>query len=133
MSEIDILSQFKKSIISFLDELIEQFPQEADLVIFRIFIKDRVPITDIMNNFILKLLPLKDIILARNEDFFLNQCTLFDSVQSNEKKDSINHFKKLWRSNTLDDDDKTIIWKWFDSFVFLAERYQKALLKNISK
>ena len=35
----DIEKQFKNALISFLDELIGQFPQEGDLVIFRIFLK----------------------------------------------------------------------------------------------
>ena len=40
MSEIEILKKFKDTVISFLDELIGQFQEEADLVIFRIFLKD---------------------------------------------------------------------------------------------
>ena len=56
ISETAILKQFKNSIITFLDELIVQFPEEADLVIFRIFLKDRVPIIDIMTYFVHKIL-----------------------------------------------------------------------------
>ena len=52
MSEINILSIFKTSLISFVDELIGQFPQEPDLIILRIFLKDQVPIQDVMNKFI---------------------------------------------------------------------------------
>jgi hypothetical protein len=122
--ELDLISQFKTNIISFLDELIVQFPRESDLVIFRIFLKDRIPIIDILNYFILKILPLKDMITNRNEDFFLNHCTLFDKLQS-DKANSISHFKKLWRSGCLDDDDKKVVWQWFDSFVYLCEKYQK--------
>lgn len=133
MSEIDILNQFKTSIISFLDELIEQFPQEPDLIIFRIFIKDQAQIVNVINYFIHKLLPLKDMISKRDENFFLNHCTLFDSVKEQGKKESINHFKKLWRSSSLDEEDKIVMWKWFDSFVYLAEKYQKILIKNIQK
>ena len=52
MSEIEILKQFKNTLICFLDELIGQFPSEGDLVIFRIFLKDRVPIENILNFFV---------------------------------------------------------------------------------
>ena len=47
-----ILIQFKNSLVSFLDELIELFPQEPELIILRIFTKDQIPIEDIMNKFI---------------------------------------------------------------------------------
>jgi len=129
MEEIKVLNDFKNSIITFLDELIDQFPLEADLVIFRIFMKNQVPIIDIMNMFIQKLLPFKEMIVTRNEDFFLNHCTLFDGMQDSNKKDSVNKFKKIWRSGNLDKDDKEVIFKWFDSFIFLAEKYQKIIIK----
>ena len=54
-NEIRILTEFKKSLITFFDELITQFPQEGDLVIARIFLDSQIPIEDIMKNFILKM------------------------------------------------------------------------------
>ena len=33
-----------------MDELIDQFPQEGDLVIARIFLKDQMSITEVMEN-----------------------------------------------------------------------------------
>ena len=130
MSELEILKQFKQTIISFLDELIDQFPKEPDLVIFRIFLKDRLPIVNVMNYFVHKVLPLKNMVSERNEDFFLNHCTLMEDIQSKEKRGKVNNFKKLWRSDRLDDDDKKIMWDWFDSFIFLAEKYQKSMIKS---
>ena len=128
MSEIEILQQFKNSLISFLDELIVQFDQEPDLVIFRIFLKDRVPIVDVMKYFMYKILPFKSMVNNRNEDFFLNHYSFMEDLQKDkEKKEKINHFKKLWRSGRLDDEDKSIVWKWFDSFMFLTEKYQKSI------
>jgi hypothetical protein len=129
MSEIVILKQFKNALITFLDELICQFPTEGDLIIFRIYLKDRVPIDNIINLFVLRILPLKELIVKRDEDFFLsNKCELFytDMYQ----KDKINHFKMLWRSNSLDDDDKRIVWEWFDSFIYLSEKYQTCISIN---
>jgi hypothetical protein len=131
ISEIAILKQFKNSIITFLDELIVQFPEEADLVIFRIFLKDRVPIIDIMTYFVHKILPLKKMVLARDENFFLNHCSLFkDMNKGSEKEEKSLHFKKLWRSSSLDKQDKKVVWEWFDSFIFLGERYQKCKSPN---
>lgn len=124
----DIEKQFKNTLISFLDELIGQFPQEGDLVIFRIFLKDKTPISTVLNYFIENILPFKQMVVDRNETFFLNHCSLFE--QNENRKDKVNKFKKLWTSSQLDDDDKKVIWEWFDSFVFLAERYQKAIGKQ---
>ena len=131
MSEIEIIKQFKSTLISFLDELIVQFPKEADLVIFRIFLKDRVPIVDVINYFTLKILPLKDMVKSRNEDFFLNHCKIFEDIQDKKDQGTVSHFKKLWRSSSLDDEDKNVVWQWFDSFIFLTEKYQKCLEKNL--
>lgn len=128
MSENEILKQFKNALISFLDELIVQFPDEGDLVIFRIFLKDRVLINEIMNYVVHKLLPLKQMVQNRDEDFFLNHCSLFDDVEGKEKN-KVNRFKRLWRSEYLDDDDKRVVWEWFDSFIYLSEKYQKCVLK----
>ena len=133
MSEIEILKQFKNSLISFLDELIVQFPEEGDIVIFRIFVKDRIIISSIMNYFVQKILPLKKMVDERNEDFFLNHCSIFEDINNDTQKNKVNKFKKLWRSNCLDEDDRIVIWKWFDSFMFLSEKYQKILLKTNTK
>ena len=133
MSEIEILKQFKNSLISFLDELIVQFPEEGDIVIFRIFVKDRIIISNIMNYFVQKILPLKKMVDERDEDFFLNHCSIFEDINNDTQKNKVNKFKKLWRSNCLDEDDRIVIWKWFDSFMFLSEKYQKILLKTNTK
>ena len=39
-TQTEILCTFKKCLVQFLDELINQFPEEADLIVFRIFIKE---------------------------------------------------------------------------------------------
>jgi hypothetical protein len=124
MAELEIIKQFKNTLISFLDELINQFPEEGDLVIIRIFLKDQIPVKNVINYFLHKILPLKKMITERNEDFFLNHCNIFDTIESSEKKNKINHFKKLWRSPSLDESDKKVVWDWFDSFILLVEKYQ---------
>ena len=127
MSETLILQEFKNNLITFFDELIDQFPTEADLVIIRIFLKDQIPIEEVINIFINTINKdgqrFKKMIKDRNEIFFL-ESNIFDSIS----KTKVVHFKKLWRSNSLDDDDKKIIWKWIDSFVYLGEKYIKCKL-----
>lgn len=128
MSEIEILTEFKTGLISFFDELIDVFPTEGDLIMIRIFLKDQISIVDVINIFINSLnkddQKFKKMIKDRNESFFL-ETSIFDSIS---KSKSV-HFKKLWRSGRLEDDDKDIIWKWIDSFVYLADKYIK--VKNV--
>jgi hypothetical protein len=126
MSEIKILIQFKESLIGFFDELISQFPEEGDFVIIRIFLKDQVPIVDVLNHVIIAILPLKQMVIDKNERFFIDNNVLFSALNSGK----VNHFKKLWRSGRLDDSDKDAVWKWISSFIYLAEKYQKCKLIN---
>ena len=44
-----ILKQLKEQLVLFFDELIDILPKEPDLIIIRIFIKDKFPTEDIMN------------------------------------------------------------------------------------
>lgn len=124
MSEIQILTEFKNGLISFFDELIDQFPSEADLIMIRIFLKDQISIMEVMiifNNYINKDdQKLKKMIKDKNESFFLEN-NIFESFSKNK----VLHFKKLWRSGALDEDDKNIIWKWISSFIYLADKYNK--------
>ena len=126
MSENDVLREFKKSIIAFIDELITQFPNEGDLVIARMFLNDQIPIRDVMLIFNQKINQdngkLRQMIKDRNEAFFLEH-DIFDFVGKNKA----NHFKRLWRSGQLDDDDKDVVWKWIDSFVYLADKFIKII------
>lgn len=123
MSSIEILNDFKRQLITFLDELIDQFPSEGDLIVARVFLKDQIPITEVMSYFIRDILPLKEYITSKNEAFFVSNNVLFGVLDKNK----VNHFKRLWKSDRLDSDDKNVIWAWFNIFVTLAERYQRAM------
>ena len=76
MNKLDILSHFHKQLIKFFDELIEQFPNEGDLVVARIFFTNKISPQDIMNIFIQKInsneQQLRKMVKERNEEFFLN-------------------------------------------------------------
>lgn len=122
-----VLKEFKTQLIIFFDELIDNFPDEGDLVIARLFISTQIPIKDLMDHFNHKIntndQELRRMVKARRDDFFLYN-TLFSSVESN-----LSHFKKIWRSGRLDDEEKDIIWKWIDTFIFLGDKYTNSLKK----
>ena len=124
MSELQVLAEFKNGLISFFDELVDQFPYEGDLIMFRIFLKDQIPIEDVMIIFVNNIYKddgkLKKMIKDRNELFFLEN-NVFGSLSKNK----VMHFQKLWRSGNLDQEDKNVIWLWVDSFVYLGDKYIK--------
>ena len=134
MSAEDILQEFKNQLVNFFDELINQFPSEGDLVVIRLFLSNQIPIRDVMNHFNYQLNKenklFKTMIKNRDEQFFLEN-NLFDLKGSN--RDKMSHFKRLWRSGVLDDEDKEVMWRWVDSFVYLSDKYAKALSKAETK
>jgi hypothetical protein len=125
-SQAQVLNEFKKNLISFMDELIDQFPEEGDLVILRVFLNDQIPIKKVMDIFIHNINKdsnnLRNMVKDQNEAFFLEN-NVFQMTQA--KTDRLNHFKSLWRSGCLDEEDKRVVWTWVDTFVFLADKYTK--------
>lgn len=119
-----ILIHFRNQLVSFCDELIRQFPQEGDFVVFKLFITSQVPIKTIMEGFN-KYINKNDqkirlMIKARNDDFFIRE-NLFKFLSAERK----NRLSTLWTSGQMDAEDKKVIWKWVDSFVMLGDRYAK--------
>jgi hypothetical protein len=121
--KLKLMYEFRNQLINLLDELIEQFPEESDLVIIRIFLKDQIPVYDVLGRYIRDLLPLKDQILKKDSDFFLNNCILYTHAQVSENR--VNHFKELWLSNKLDENDREMIWKWMNLLTKIADQYYK--------
>ena len=74
-----------------------------------------------MQYFIMTVLPLRQYVKKKDAAFFLQHNILFGKLDRNK----VNHFKRLWGSNALDEDDRAVIWAWFDCFIKLAEKYQK--------
>ena len=120
MSQLDLLKQLKDQLIIFFDELIELLPGEPDLIIVRIFLKDKIPVETIMKYMKDKLVPLKQLVKDKDDTFFLQNNILFEEIDTNK----VNHFKKLWESKKLDKENKETMWKWFRSFIYLAEKYK---------
>lgn len=128
MSKNDIVNEFKKHLISFLDECIEFYPGEPDFVMARIYVSTQCDIIYTINtlNFLLQKNngEFINMIKDRNEKFFIDH-NIFGDLLGNEKS---NHFKRIWNSSVTDEENKTVIWEWIDLFVSLTEKYTK--LKN---
>lgn len=117
--KFELLVKFKNVLMEFIDELVQQFPNDSDIVMSRIFIKDQIPIQTIMDKFTLYFLPQGDVILNKDESFFTTGTADFcSSIHLNT-----NIFEKIWYTGVLDDDDKDVIWQWITSLYKLVEKY----------
>ena len=125
MSELKLLQTFKNQIINFLDELIQQFPDEAEFLIIRIFVKDQIPLGDVLGRFIQLCLPFQSQIDAKDENFFLESDIIVNALGGNKiGQDVMDKLKSLWKSDRLDEEDREMIWKWLALFFKLAKTYK---------
>jgi hypothetical protein len=120
IKDIQILHLLKKELLTFLDELIAILPQEKDFLVMRFFIKDQVPILDVMNYIIRELVPLEKYVLEKNDKFFLEHQVLFEPLRDEASK--VNYFKGLWENHDMHE-NKDIIWNWFKHFIDLAKKF----------
>lgn len=118
-AKIALMYEFRSQLLNFLDELINQFPHESDFIIIRVFMKDQVPVYDVMGRFIRDLLPHKQQVVERNERYFLEHQVLYNGISN----DKVNYFQELWKSNRLDNDDREVIWQWMDSLNAIGTQY----------
>ncbi len=122
LSKFELLKLFKENLIKFFDSLIEQLPDESDLIIMRLFIENQIPIEEVMKTFSERVLPHKEMVYKKNEQFFIICEDMFMGL----KTDKVSKFKSMWMSSKkLSKDDKETIWKWFNLFVRLSEEYVK--------
>ena len=122
-NKLILMQKFRDQLVTFLDEIIDQFPTECDFVLIRMFIKDQIPVHDILGRFIRDILPLKEHVEKREETFFLNNTLLYTGGNISDEK--INHFQELWQSDKLDSDDRETIWTWMECFIKISDCYIK--------
>ena len=126
MRKVRVLNAFRGSILLFLDELIDQFPNEVNLVMAKVFLKDTIPIEQTMEKFVEKIekndSQLKKMVKKRDENFFLeNDIFSIDSYSLGNNR--VNHFRNIWQSQ-IDDEDRVVIWSWIDNFIQLSDLYR---------
>lgn len=126
-----ILTIFKDKVIDFFEALIEQFPNEEDFIFLRLVIND-APVEKVITAVTIAILPYSDMIFNKNEKFFLEKCSdiLKNIPNINIENIKIDHFRKIWLSTALTNEDRDILWDWFKLFVKLAKQYEIYLPKN---
>jgi hypothetical protein len=125
-TKIDIVNEFKTQLVNFLDECIELFPQESDLILARLYISTKSNIISIVEQFNYLInkneSEFKKMIRLRESEFFLKHNIFGELLGNNEKA---THFKNIWCSPTMDKENKDVIWEWVNLFVTLSEKYSK--------
>lgn len=118
------MKEFRNCLVQFLDELIEQFPNEPNFVIMRIFIKDQAPMEEVLGRFIRDVLPYRKQAQDRDCKFFIEHPFLFLSQEDMDTtKEHFNYFTELWQSDVLDETDRNVIWSWVDVFMEFGHKY----------
>jgi len=110
---MQLVTYFKNQTILFLDELIDQFPSEPELIYGRLYIETQVSAKDLIDQFIDNVLPHQEKISKRDEEVL------------HELKDT-EYFSKLdsiW--GNINDENRDVIWKWLNAFVLIANKYLK--------
>lgn len=121
--KFELLIKFKNVLMEFIDELVQQFPNDSDIIMCRIFIKDQIPTQTIMDKFVKYFIPHQDLILNQDPTFFtVGTCDFCASLNLNT-----NIFEKIWYSGTLDDEDKQVIWQWITSLYKMVVKYNKEI------
>jgi hypothetical protein len=106
--------------MNFIDELVQQFPNDSDIVMCRIFIKDQIPTQTIMDKFIKYFTPQEELIKNKDPLFF----TMGTSEFCSSLNLNTNIFEKVWFSGVLDDEDKEITWQWITSLYKIVDKYK---------
>ena len=128
MSEsIQAMHTLHKNLVSFFDELIDMFPSEGDFVVYRILVKDRVPMTQIVQYMSTYLLPEKEAVKSAIKKAISGNVTPFnDRINEMFTKFGGNNdptakgYKKLF--DEMDNESKLAIWKWLHVFIHLLEK-----------
>ena len=119
MNSTVLLTHFKNNLVKFVDELVEQFPEEEDLIMAHVLVKsDQMPISNIFKNFKGFLLPRTEVIKNRDEVFFLDENDIFSALNSTRK----GTIKRMWTSSTIDDEDREIIWQWIETLLHICSK-----------
>ena len=119
MSDNSNAARFNKIVNKFLTDLQSILPEEKDITILKSQIAVATMIFEgkVLTSFIETVYPFKEHIMNKNEDFFLG-----DEVS--DKKDYLSealHLEDLWK-NKLSDENKEVVWKYFQVMTVLAEK-----------
>lgn len=117
------LQLLKEQVLNLLNDLMDIFPNENDILFARLFFETQADPQLIMNGFIEWVYPWKKEILEKNEEFFEKSDRIFGPIDSSK----LERFKKMWKEGQLDNDEKEAVWKYFQVYIKLIDKYKKLI------
>jgi len=123
------LTAFNNQLASFLEELIDLFPKEKQIIVM----KEKIELLRkanprlIVEGFVKYALPYREYIVNKDESYFLdltkdNKIDDFEENKYVSLTEALN-LRNLW--TVMDSDSKEAVWKYFQILVVLSERWQK--------
>ena len=123
---VQVVQTFHRSLVSFFDELIEMFPTEQQFVLYRIMVKDQIPITELIRQISGYLLPEKEAVkvalssaLGKGDAAPFNERIHAMFAQFGGASETTT-YKKMF--DEMDKDSKIAIWQWLQLFIQLLEK-----------
>ena len=121
MSSIQILQEFQTSLLAFIDELIQLMPHCGEFIAVKIFVKDRIPITEIIKHFVKIIIPMEGLIKSRSDHVIIDNA-IFKQIDPQEK------IKEIW--GQIDADDRDMMWKWIEHFLAITKKYNALITRE---
>jgi hypothetical protein len=124
-----IAENIKNTVLEFITDLKEAIftrpTEQGDLLIVEFFFK-KMNNTAISDHIVSNVLPHKAQIEGRKIEFFLNKKK---EIFAGLPEDRVNYFADLVRKSEEDgglaNDDRDVIWRYFDTLLELATEYKK--------
>lgn len=121
--EKQLCIQLKTQVLNLLDDILIICPNEPELILVRIYFDVKTAPEILMKGFIKYVYPWKEHIKQRDEIFFEKSENIFGTVPNNK----ISYIKNKIKDGTFDEQDKKIIWQYFDIFIKIIEKYNKII------
>ena len=111
---LDLISDLKNNVFTLEDE-------KGDLMVVEFFFKRLNP-ESLMQHVISHIIPWKDKIENKDQNFFLENKNIFKGLP----EDRLTHYGQIIaKSERVDEEDKKVIWDYFNIIVEIAEIYKK--------
>ncbi|AMQ10894.1 hypothetical protein [Brazilian marseillevirus] len=120
----NLCNALKQQVSGMLDDLRDVFEDEpekkADVLLVKIFFSN-IPAEKLMQHFVAHVLPHERRIKNREERFFIDNTDLWRGLPEGKVK----MVSEMWVTGRLSDDDKQMMWDYFDCFIELSKTWRK--------
>lgn len=115
-----------------IEYLLKELPDDVNIKMFneKYYLIKKTNSAMIINAFIKFVLPQKDKIFSRDEEYFMNGGGQ-EKLKQDKYKDKYQYsldLKENWKN--LSEEQKEIIWKYFKILIILAEKHVKLLIES---